>query len=136
VTPDSSPTVPREPAILVVTSLTRPWTTVISLAGMHDISTAAELERCAAEHLDGCDRLLVDLTETSFVDSSIVNALVRLAHEARPRGITYQVVAVDGSHPHRVLALMGLLGQLGCVDALPEMQTRHAPRRTHAPESS
>jgi anti-anti-sigma regulatory factor len=127
---------PREPAILVVTSLTRPWTTVISLAGMHDISTAPELERCAAEHLTGCDRLVVDLTEAAFVDSSIVNSLVRLAHEARPRGITYQVVAADGSHPHRVLALMGLLGHLGCVDALPEMQTRGAPRRSNAPEPS
>jgi hypothetical protein len=41
------------------------------------------------------------------------------------------VVAVEGSPPHRVLSLMGLLGHLGCVDALPEMQTRHA----HAEET-
>lgn len=117
----------------VRTSLTRPRTVVISLAGTHDLSTSPTLERRAAEHLARCDRLVVDLSEASFVDSSIVNALVRLARQARPRGVTFQVVAADGSHPHRVLSLMGLLGHLGCVDALPEM---HAPAASEPGETT
>jgi anti-anti-sigma factor len=112
--------------IEIRTSLTRPWTTAIFLAGIQDLSTAPTFEQCAVECLADCDRLVVDLSRTTFVDSSIVNALVRAARLCRPRGITFQVVATDGSHPHRVLSLMGLLGHLGCVDALPEMQTHQA----------
>jgi len=121
------------PGVHVRTSLTRPWTTVISLTGAHDLSTAPTLERRAVEHLARCDRLVVDLTHASFFDSSIVNTLVRLGRQARPRGVTFQVVAVDGSHPHRVLSLMGLLGHLGCVGTLPETQTGQATRAADRP---
>ncbi len=113
--------------ILVHTTPARPWTTVISLVGVHDLSTAPELERSAGKHLARCDRLVVDLARASFVDSSIVNALVRLARQARPRGLTFHVVAARGSHPHRVLALMGLLDHLGCIDTLPEYHGEAPP---------
>jgi len=112
----------RPPELVVRTSPGRPRTTVVSLVGMHDLSTAPCLERRALEDIEGCDRLAVDLSRATFVDSSIVNALVRLGRQARPRGIAFQVVALDGSHPHRVLSLMGLLGHLGWVPSLAETE--------------
>ena len=106
----------------VLVSRTQPWTIVVSLVGEHDLNTAASLERRAVEHLDGCDRLVIDLSQTIFIDSSVINTLVRVARQARPRGVMFQVVAAPESHVHRVLALMGLLDHLGCIDRLPEMQ--------------
>jgi anti-anti-sigma factor len=114
--------------IVVRTTPGRPETAVISLVGAHDLSTSPMLERHAVEHLAHADRLVVDLSQASFVDSSIVNTLVGLARQARPRGVTFQVIAVDGSHPQRVLALMGLLGHLGWIDSLSAIGLRAAPR--------
>lgn len=97
-----------------------PATVVLALAGEHDITTALSVEGTAADQLPGCDRLVVDLTEATFIDSSVINALARLARQARSRGVTFQVVAPAGSHVRRVLELMALEGHLGCVDALRE----------------
>lgn len=106
----------------ILVSSTRPWTTVLSLVGSHDVTVSTSFERSALEHLDRCDRLVVDLSQADFVDSSVISALVRVAQQARPRGVIFQVVAPCETHVHRVLDLMGLLNHLGCRDGLPEMQ--------------
>jgi anti-anti-sigma factor len=97
-----------------------PWTIVVSLVGEHDVTTAASFERLAVDQLDRCDRLVIDLSQVVFVDSSVINAFVRVARQARPRGVTFQVVAAPGSHVHRVLGVMGLLDHLGCIEDVPE----------------
>jgi anti-sigma B factor antagonist len=122
--------------VLVQVRGTRPSTAVVSLVGVHDLSTAPCLERRALEQLGRTDRLVVDLSRASFVDSSIVNALVRLARQARPRGITFQVVAAEGSHPQRVLSLMGLLGHLGWVPSLRDASVDVGARPPAADEQS
>jgi stage II sporulation protein AA (anti-sigma F factor antagonist) len=111
-----------------------PSTAVLALSGEHDITTAVSLERTAGAQLGGCDRLVVDLSATTFVDSSVINALVRVARQARPRGVTFQVVALPETHVHRVLDLMGLLDHLGCIGCLPEMQAVQGvePHGVHA----
>lgn len=113
------------PAIDVLVSLSRPWTVVLSLVGDHDLTTVRAFVSQATSHLERCDRLVVDLTRTTFVDSAVASALVRLARDARPRGASLQVVATPGDQAHRVLHLMGLLAHLGWTDHLPEM---HAAR--------
>ena len=109
----------------IVTSVARS-TVVVALVGEHDLTTSAALERKAADGLGACDQLVVDLTEATFIDSSVINALARLARQARSRGVTFQVVAPLESHPRRVLDLMGLEGHLGCVDALRELGAARA----------
>jgi anti-sigma B factor antagonist len=104
----------------VVTSVA-PSTVVVALLGEHDLTTTPAFEHDAAERLGVCDRLVVDLTEATFIDSSVINALARLARQARSRGVTFQVVAPSGSHPRRVLELMSLEGHLGCIDALRDL---------------
>ena len=109
----------------IVTSVVRS-TAVVALVGEHDLTTSAALERKADDGLGACDQLVVDLTEATFIDSSVINALARLARQARSRGVTFQVVAPLESHPRRVLDLMGLEGHLGCVDALRELGSARA----------
>ena len=121
----------------VLVSRAQPWTIVVSLVGEHDVTTAASLERLAVDQLDRCDRLVIDLSQAVFIDSSVINTFVRVARQARPRGVMFQVLAVPGSHVHRVLGLMGLLDHLGCVGSLPEMQAARAiANGTIAPPSN
>jgi stage II sporulation protein AA (anti-sigma F factor antagonist) len=136
--PDSStPTsrVSTSPSGLdILVSRTQPWTIVVSLVGEHDVTNAGSLEYLAVDHLHRCDRLVIDLSQAVFIDSSVINALVRVARQARPRGVTFQVVAVPETHVHRVLDLMGLLDHLGCIGCLPEMQAVQGvePHGVHA----
>lgn len=125
---------PRGGEVEVLVSLSRPWTVVLSLVGDHDLTTVDTLLSRAAEQLERCDRLVLDLSKTTFVDSAVVNALVELARQARPRGVNLQVVALPGHQAHRVLDLMGLLAHLGWTDRLPEMHaTSTASMSTSSP---
>lgn len=85
-------------------------TATVSLVGEHDLSTADSLEHRVVRHLDRCDRLVVDLSEVGFMDSSAVRALVRVAILARARGIAFEVVASEQAQSHGVLELLGLMG--------------------------
>ena len=94
-------------------------TGVVRLRGDHDMSRASHVDRLLAEHLATCDRLYVDLSRVTFMDSSVLSALARAARHARPRGVAFHVVAPTGSAVHRLLSISGLLGHLGWRDALP-----------------
>ena len=117
----------------ILVSRTQPWTVVVSLVGEHDLANAGSLERLALAQLDLCDRLVIDLSQAVFIDSSVINALVRVARQSRPRGVTFQLVAAPETHVHRVLDLMGLLDHLGCIGRLPDMQAVQRGRRIRAP---
>jgi anti-sigma B factor antagonist len=71
-------------------------TTVIELIGEHDLATAEELRDAIDSALAQHDGLLVDLTETTFLDSTVINALFRAqrALTARERQLVLQI---DGS---------------------------------------
>lgn len=50
--------------------------TLLSLGGRHDLLTAGELELAIADALRRGDAIVVDLRETSFVDSAVLQTLV------------------------------------------------------------
>lgn len=82
--------------------------TVVSLLGEHDLATAAEVRSALGALLDRAS-IVVDLSETEFVDSSTIYALVdgrMLASEHGSR-MSFQVQA--GSAVQRVLETCGLL---------------------------
>ena len=78
-----------------------------------DLSLAEPLRRRAMALLegDGDRRLTVDLTAVPFLDSSGVQALVRLAGTAEPGG--FRVIA--GGQPYQVLELTEVLKLLAIV---------------------
>jgi anti-sigma B factor antagonist len=58
---------------------------VIAVAGEVDIFTAPELKRAIAAALDaGARRLVVDLTETRFLDSTALGVLIGAVKRLRP----------------------------------------------------
>jgi anti-sigma B factor antagonist len=82
---------------------------VIALSGEHDLSTAPEL-RARLHDLADADAVIIDLDETTFVDSSILGVLVGGLRRARERDVPFAIVLGEGAHPaiRRIFELTGL----------------------------
>jgi anti-sigma B factor antagonist len=73
----------------------KPALRLLAVSGELDLFAAPELKQSIEDALDGdiCD-LIVDLTKTSFIDSSGLGALILAMKRARRRG--GHLVVVDG----------------------------------------
>jgi anti-anti-sigma factor len=83
-------------------------TAVLSLVGEHDIGTVDlvhTVSRRAAKH---ARYFILDLSETTFIDSAMIAELVRLERACRKAGTHFQVVLGDDSNTWRVLDVAGL----------------------------
>jgi len=60
---------------------------VISLLGEHDVTTAWEVRNAIAFALDQGTHLVVDLSETEFIDSSIVKRMLEIMLEIRAEAL-------------------------------------------------
>jgi anti-anti-sigma regulatory factor len=79
---------------------------IMSLSGEHDFSNVADLEALRQVHTHGT-RVVLDFSEASFIDSSVIASVVREARDdARKPGDDLAVVAPAGSQPRRVLELV------------------------------
>ncbi len=88
--------------------------TVVRLEGEHDYDNSPEFRARIEAALDGSQGVIVDLTEATFVDSSVLGILVRAMREADRRGLSYAIaVNPEPADPVRhILELSGLLGVL------------------------
>jgi len=84
----------RHTFALTVENLT-PGLRLLAITGELDLFAAPELKRTISDALEGatCD-LIVDLTDTAFIDSSGLAALILAMKRARSRG--GHMVVVDG----------------------------------------
>ena len=57
---------------------------VLKLAGEHDLSTAPAIGEALRRIAECGTTVVVDLTQTSFIDSTVIGALVRHADQTRP----------------------------------------------------
>lgn len=90
----------------------RAGVTVVKLLGEHDLAGASDLD-FLLESLVGANRLVVvDLSDATFLDSSILLALVRADQSARARGATFRLQFGTAPIVKRALELTGLLDQL------------------------
>jgi len=70
---------------------------VVSLAGEHDLYTAPKVQEALRGVIAaGAGTIVVDLTETTFLDSTMLHALLRARNELRDGG-RLLLVAEDGS---------------------------------------
>ncbi len=77
--------------------------TVIELVGEHDLSTQGDMERALMETGSG-EASVVDLSPATFIDSSILAALVRAASPGGT-GASIVVVAPPGSPAGRLFEM-------------------------------
>ena len=82
---------------------------VVSVDGEVDISRAPvlreELRRSVANHDIG---LVVDLSDTEYLDSAGVNVLFELAEELSERQLAFAIVVPEGGLVERVVTLVDL----------------------------
>ncbi len=71
-------------------------TWLVGLDGEHDLSTVRMLEAGTAKVLDGCTRVVVDLSSATFFDCSVINWLMRTKH-ALEAGGGQPLLVVDGT---------------------------------------
>jgi anti-sigma B factor antagonist len=92
---------------------------VVTVTGEIDLSNVADLDDALQNALSGASTsCLLDLSEVTFMDSSVVHALIRWSKEA-------QVSARDGlaimvgrdTEPTRVLSLAGMMKRLPVFDS-------------------
>jgi len=90
---------------------------LISLYGEHDLAGDDDLRLAMAEVFAAGSTLVVDLTHATFVDTSVVSALLD-AHEVATgeAGDELVVIARRGSPPRRVLDLAGVDSVIGVYD--------------------
>ena len=95
-------------------------TLVVEVVGEVDMATAPELAQAIdAEVLnESVRRVVVDLTDVTFLDSSALNALVHGQRELTERKIVFRVVSPADQNVRRIFEIAQLAVPLGVVDSL------------------
>jgi anti-anti-sigma factor len=124
--PDTEPTVDlhwlKPPVALVV------------LAGEHDLGSASTVDQVIGESLITCSHLIIDITPAEFIDSTIINLLVRTKQDADDRGCHFNLVLGEAPLIERTLEICGVLPALNRVtdvhsalESAPKHDVAHAP---------
>lgn len=102
---------------------------VAALTGEHDIYTAPSLREQVYGVIEEGKPLVVDLNETTFLDSSVLGVLIGARRRAHEAGLGFAVCCSDGveSGVKRVLEVTGLIPVL---PVLPEREQALEHART------
>jgi len=93
-------------------------TVVVTVVGEVDMMTAPELTKVFNGVAGATRRVVVDLSEVTFLDSSGLNALVRGRRELGAGDIDLKVVAPPSSLVRRVIDIAQLDSTLSPIDSL------------------
>jgi anti-sigma B factor antagonist len=95
---------------------------VVALEGEHDGFTARRIELELGSLLDKGINVAVDLSQTTFIDSETLSALLSGRHEAAEAELGF-VLAIDeettGIQVHRILEITGLASAFTIAPSLP-----------------
>ena len=103
-------------------TLTRrdPPTAVVALVGEHDPYSSQRLENELAVLLEERQRIVVDLRDTEFIDSTTLSALLSARHQAEDGELGFALVLPEGDHSqvHQILGITGLDSAFAIYDKL------------------
>jgi len=87
---------------------------VLALTGEHDLYTASDLQTQLQAVLTETPAVVVDLTETTFIDSSIVGVLIDARQTAEQSSKGFSVCLAEDSAPtvRRIFEITGLTAAL------------------------
>jgi anti-sigma B factor antagonist len=78
--------------ISVTLARREPPTAVVALVGEHDAYSSGRLQHELALLLEGRQRIVVDLTETTFMDSTTLSALLSARRQAEEQRLGFALV--------------------------------------------
>ena len=84
------------------------------------MAAVPDLERCAAKALADCERLVVDMSGLTFIDSSGIRFLVNLHRQAEREGWALQMIPA-------VPSVQRIFDTVGLSDHLPFIVDRSGP---------
>jgi len=98
------------PPISVTLSPRDPSAAVVALVGEHDAYSSERLENELTVLLDEAHRIVVDLRETSFIDSTTLSVLLGARHRAERSSLGFALVLPEGEYTqvNQILDLTGL----------------------------
>ena len=113
----------QEPVRLSVVIQDKPEATVVAVGGELDLLTAPQLSAALEPILDVDHRdIVIDLTETTFMDSAGIHALVNISNRAERH---FAVICAAGT-VRRTPELVGLAEPLCVVGNLDDYRRRRA----------
>jgi anti-sigma B factor antagonist len=83
----------------------------IALSGEIDINGAEELYTLLQDVVDAGSKVQVDLAQVTFIDSTVITALIKSRNSARAAGRSFAVVN-PAAQVRRVLTVTGVLNAL------------------------
>lgn len=100
---------PKVPADDIEVEFHSATAAIVTLRGEHDLSSKLEVARALAT-ASGCRDVLVDLSECTFIDSSVISALLQASNRLHANGGLLELVIPGGAHQAilRVFELMSL----------------------------
>jgi anti-sigma B factor antagonist len=98
---------------------------VVSLLGDHDLLTTDQLSATLQLLLPGCALLVVDLSETRFIDSSAIGVLVKTKIEAEALGVRFRLQLGPDGVARRALEINSLLDSFDYTTSREEALDRH-----------
>jgi anti-anti-sigma factor len=110
---------------------------VMRLLGEHDFSNASDVGATIQSVLAAASRLVVDLSEAEFIDSTIIRMLLNASRQAAEDGVEFTLVADTNSIARRVLDLLKLLETMHVVDSVEDaLPNARKPREQSRPRTS
>ena len=109
---------PEADALFEIRTGTSLGAVVIDVVGEVDMATAPQLAAALDPSRYTAERVVVNLSDVSFIDSSGLNALVAHARDLTKQGVTLMIVSPTSSHVRRVFEMTHLTEALGVVDTL------------------
>jgi anti-anti-sigma factor len=97
------------------------WAEVLAVTGELDIAAATWFDEVVASKLSGGLPLVIDLSGCNYLDSTILNVLIRAANAAPKR---VGVVVPPDSRLRRIFHITGLEGALQLSGSREELQVR------------
>jgi anti-sigma B factor antagonist len=91
---------------------------IVAVEGEHDIYTASALREQIDDAFRGGTAVVIDLSDASFLDSSILRALLGARNQAEEQASGF-AVALDGSKAPAVQRILEVTGLLKVLPVLP-----------------
>jgi len=97
-----------------------PPAAVVALVGEHDVYSSERLENEFAVLLDEGRHVVVDLRDTTFVDSTTLSVLLGARHQAERASLGFVLVLPEREYTqvHRILDLTGLVSAFATYNRL------------------
>jgi anti-anti-sigma factor len=98
-----------EPRDHVVVNQVAPHLWVVAVHGDHDMSNVGELDETFEAVFAAGSRLVVDLSDAAFIDSTVLSSLIRARRRAdESESDDLVIVAPVGTPPRRLIDLTGV----------------------------